>query len=164
MLAFEKYTKRQRVEVQINNPKNGNKTEWRKGIVIDCVWISGEKHRPYPMLLVEAKRTYCKAEPIYKTIDVNGTKIQVFVDNTLEFYDNVNTEGFVYTDEVRPLREFMLLVYDKDTFELVGKVNGIGEAKKIMDANPNTKYVNVSKPSNKTILIKINNINNTQYY
>ncbi|HLO91587.1 MAG TPA: hypothetical protein VK172_10530 [Lentimicrobium sp.] len=88
------------VEVLMNNPRNANKDEWRKGEVIDNRMIypsRDERHHPYPIVIVKVVRTYCKATPNFRMI---GT-VPVFVDNTLEFYDKENEEGFLYENQIR---------------------------------------------------------------
>jgi hypothetical protein len=88
------------VEVLINNPRLENKDEWRKAEVIDNRMIypsHGSHHRPYPMVIVRVTRTYCKATPKYRMVG----NIPVFVDNSLEFYDKENDEGFVYENQIR---------------------------------------------------------------
>jgi len=65
----------------------GDTREWRKAKVVkkNTIHPSGEsKHRPYTMLIVEVIRTYFNAE-------------------TKQYYDKLNTEGFVYTDQVKNL-------------------------------------------------------------
>ena len=89
------------VEVLMNNPRNDNKEEWRSAEVIDkrIIYPSyGSRHLPYPILIVRVLRTYCTAKPVYKWIDGN---IPVFVDNNLEFYDNLNEEGVLYNNQIR---------------------------------------------------------------
>ena len=89
------------VEVLMNNPRNHNKDEWRAGKIIDkrLIYPSGlGTSRPYPILIVRVRRTFCKATPTYRWIDTN---IPIFVDNKLEFYDKENDEGFFYEDYIR---------------------------------------------------------------
>lgn len=88
------------VEVLVNNPRNDNKDEWRDAEVLDKRMIyptTGERHQPYPILIVRLKRTYCKATPVYRFIG----NIPVFVDNNLEFYDKENDEGIIYKNQIR---------------------------------------------------------------
>jgi hypothetical protein len=91
-----------KVEILMNNPRNNNKDEWREAEVIDkrIVYPTyGSHHPPYPILIVRVIRTYCKATPVYNWINGN---IPVFVDNTLEFYDKINEEGILYSNQIRP--------------------------------------------------------------
>lgn len=90
------------VQILMNNPRNDNKDEWRDAEVLykRTVYPShGSHHPPYPILIVKAIRTYCKAEPIYRWIDGN---IPVFVENHLEFYDKESEEGVLYEHLIRP--------------------------------------------------------------
>ncbi len=99
-MEINEYKAGDNVEVLINNPRNNNKDEWRSAEVIDKRMIyprAGEHHRPYPMLIVRIKRTYCKATPTYRFVG----NIPVFVDNTLEFYDKENEEGVLYSHLIR---------------------------------------------------------------
>lgn len=89
------------VEVLINNPQNNNKQEWRNAEVLDKRMIYpnvGERHQPYPILIVRLTRTYCKATPTYRWIDGN---IPVYVDSILEYYDRENDEGVLYSSDIR---------------------------------------------------------------
>ena len=89
-----------KVKVLMNNPRFDNRAEWRDGEVVDNRMIypaNGSRHAPYSMVIVRVTRTYCKASPIYKRIG----DIPVFVDNTLEFYEKQNEEGFVYDNQIR---------------------------------------------------------------
>lgn len=88
------------VEVLVNNPRNENLNEWREGEVLDVRMIypnHGERFTPYPMVIVRVRRTYCKAEPVYRFVG----NIPVFVDNNLTFYDKENEEGFIYQNQIR---------------------------------------------------------------
>jgi hypothetical protein len=88
------------VEVKVRNPRLDDKEEWRDGEVIDNRTIypnRGERHKPYPIVIVRLKRTYCKATPEYKWIG----NIPVFIDNSLEFYDKENDEGFIDENQIR---------------------------------------------------------------
>jgi hypothetical protein len=88
------------VQVKMINPRLEDKEEWRDGEVLDnrMVYPShGSHHRPYPIVIIRVKRTYCKATPVYKLIG----NIPVFVDNTLEFYEKENDEGFIYENTIR---------------------------------------------------------------
>ena len=88
------------VEVLMNNPREGNKPEWREGEVLDNRMIypsNGSHHPPYPIVIVRVRRTYCKATPVYNFIG----NIPIFVDNTLEFYEKENDEGFIYENTIR---------------------------------------------------------------
>ena len=92
------------VEVIVNNPRNGDKNEWRPAEVLDKRMIypkTGERQPPYPILIVRLKRTYCKATPVYRFIG----NIPVFVDNNLEFYDKENDEGVIYNNQIRMKRK-----------------------------------------------------------
>jgi len=100
------------VEIRMINPKT-NETEWRDAEVLDVRMIHpnhGSKHKPYPILIVRTKRTYCKATPIYRFIK----NIPVFVDNSLEFYDKENDEGIIYKTDIRlkPTKYFTTTVLD----------------------------------------------------
>jgi hypothetical protein len=88
------------VEILTNNPRNDNKEEWREAEVLDKRIIypsGGERHQPYPILIVRTRRTYCKATPVYRFIG----NIPVFVDNNLEFYEKENDEGILYENLIR---------------------------------------------------------------
>jgi len=74
-----------------------NETEWRDGEVLNKRMIYPEKSKPYPILIVRTKRTYCKASPIYKFIG----NIPIFVDNDLEYYDKESDEGIIYESEIK---------------------------------------------------------------
>mgnify|MGYP006989327765 CR=1 FL=1 len=100
-MEINEYKAGDNVEVLINNPRNNNKDEWRDAEVIDkrIIYPSrGEHHRPYSILIVRLKRTYCKATSTYRFIG----NIPVFVDNTLEFYEKENEEGVIYPNQIRP--------------------------------------------------------------
>jgi hypothetical protein len=87
------------VRVKMNNPRNENKEEWRDGEVLDVRMVypkSPERHKPYPIVIVRVRRTYCKATPTYRFIG----NIPIFVDNTLEFYERENDEGFIYDNTI----------------------------------------------------------------
>jgi len=88
------------VQVKINNPRLDNKDGWRDAEVLGNRMIYPREHggKPYPIVIVRVKRTYCKATPLYSWIG----NIPVFVDNSLEFYDKENDEGFVYENTIRP--------------------------------------------------------------
>jgi hypothetical protein len=99
-MEMKDYKTGDQVRVKMNNPRLGNKEEWRDGEVVDNRMIypnRGERHAPYPMVIVRVTRTYCKATPMYRWINGN---IPVFVDNTLEFYEKQNEEGFLYNTEI----------------------------------------------------------------
>jgi len=101
-MEMKDYKKGDAVEVLVNNPRMDNKDEWREGEVLDNRMIypsRGSHHPPYPIVIVRVIRTYCKATANYMFIDGS---IPVFVDNTLEFYDKINEEGFVYSNQIRP--------------------------------------------------------------
>jgi hypothetical protein len=86
------------VEVLMYNPKT-NLNEWREGTVLDVRMIYprvGERHLPYPIIIVRTRRTYCKATPVYKFYD----NVPVFINNTLEFYDKDNDEGFLHENTI----------------------------------------------------------------
>ena len=100
-MEINDYKSGDKVEILINKPQNDNKSEWRDAEVLDKRIIYpnyGERHEPYPILIVRVSRTYCKATPTYKWINGN---IPVFVDNTLEFYDKENDEGVIYENQIR---------------------------------------------------------------
>ena len=102
-MEMKDYKPGDKVKVLMNNPRLDNKDEWRDGEVIDNRLVypnRGERHKPYPMVIVRVIRTYCKASPNYMWIDGN---IPVFVDNTLEFYDKQNEEGFLYENQIKPV-------------------------------------------------------------
>ena len=69
------------VLVFMNNIRT-RQDEWREGKVVDPKEVSGRQHRPYTMLIVEVIRTYYNKEKE-------------------EFYDKLNTEGFVYSEQVK---------------------------------------------------------------
>jgi hypothetical protein len=88
------------VEIMVNNPRNENLNEWREAEVLDVRTIyprTGERHQPYPIVIVRVTRTYCKATPVHRFIG----NIPVFVDNNLEFYDKENDEGILYKNQIR---------------------------------------------------------------
>jgi hypothetical protein len=100
MMSMKDYKAGNVVEVLMYNPALEGKEEWREGEVLDNRMIypsNGSHHRPYPMVIVRVKRTYCKASPVYRFVG----NIPVFVDNSLEFYDKENDEGFVYENTIR---------------------------------------------------------------
>ena len=88
------------VEILMTNPQT-NKEEWRDAEVLDKRMIypkmNYERHKPYPIIIVRTKRTYCKATPIFRFIG----NIPVFVDNDLKFYDKESDEGIIYENQIR---------------------------------------------------------------
>jgi hypothetical protein len=99
-MRIDEYKTGDEVQILITNPQT-NKEEWRNAEVLDKRTVypsNGSRHRPYPILIVRVKRTYCKATPTYKFINGN---IPVFVDNTLQFYDRENDEGIIYDNQIR---------------------------------------------------------------
>jgi len=67
------------------NIRIGNNREWRKAKVVESKIVYpeyGAKHKPYTMLFVEVVRTHFNAK-------------------TEKYYDRLNTEGVLYSDEVR---------------------------------------------------------------
>jgi hypothetical protein len=99
-MELKNYKAGNEVQVLMNNPRNDNKDEWRDGEVLDVRMIyprNGERHQPYPIVIVRVKRTYCKATPVYRMLG----NIPVFVDNNLEFYEKENDEGFLYENQIR---------------------------------------------------------------
>jgi hypothetical protein len=102
-MEMKDYKPGDKVKVLMNNPRLDNKDEWRDGEVLDNRMVypgRGEHHRPYPIVIVRVRRTYCKATPTYRWINGN---IPVFVDNTLEFYEKENDEGFIYENTIKPI-------------------------------------------------------------
>lgn len=101
-MKIEEYNPGDNVQVLINNPRNNNKEEWKDGVVLYKRMIypkmNYEKFTPYPILIVSVMRTYCKATPIYRWINDN---IPVFVDNSLEYYDKISEEGFIYENQIK---------------------------------------------------------------
>jgi len=88
------------VEVLVNNPRNENLNEWREAEILDKRIIyprTGEKHQPYPILIVHLTRTFCKATPVYRFIG----NIPIFVDNNLEFYNRETDEGIINKNQIR---------------------------------------------------------------
>lgn len=99
-MEINEYKSGDNVEILMNNIQT-NENEWRDAEVLDKRTIypnAGERHKPYPMLIVRVIRTYCKATPKYKWINGN---IPVFIDNDLEFYDKENDEGIIYKEQIR---------------------------------------------------------------
>jgi hypothetical protein len=99
-MEMKDYKAGDQVQVLMNNPRLDNKDEWRDGEVLDNRMIypsHGSHHPPYPIVIVRVRRTYCKATPIYRMIG----NIPVFVDNSLEFYEKENDEGFLYEKTIR---------------------------------------------------------------
>lgn len=75
------------VSVLIDNIRTGG-DEWRTAMVKDVRWIHptyGSKHPPYPIIVVKVIRTYCKENS----------------DGKIEFFDKLNTEIFIYAEQVR---------------------------------------------------------------
>ena len=104
-MTLAEYKSGDKVEVRILNPKT-NDYEWREGDVIGIQTVYpnvGERHKPYPMVIVKTTRTYCKATPKYRYLKGAVKRVKVFVDNILEWYDKENTEGFIYDHHVRIL-------------------------------------------------------------
>jgi hypothetical protein len=102
-MEMKDYKPGDKVRVKMNNPRLDDKEEWRNGEVVDNRMVypaRGERHKPYPIVIVRVTRTYCKATPLYRWINDN---IPVFVDNTLEFYDKENEEGFIYENQIMPI-------------------------------------------------------------
>ena len=103
-MELNRYKSGDKVQIKIQNPQQDYAEEWRDGKVIGVQTIypnAGERHKPYPMVVVKFKRTYCKATPNYRWLDGNVKKVKVFVDNTLEFYDKESTEGIIYENQMR---------------------------------------------------------------
>lgn len=99
-MEMKEYKTGDRVEVLMNNPRNDNKDEWRTGVVTDIQMISpsrGEKHKPYPMVMVKTVRTYFKSVPRYE----NKFNTKVYVGDDGTFYDKENTEGFIYENQIK---------------------------------------------------------------
>lgn len=79
------YVKGEKVKVLINNIREGNKNEWRDAVVTDSRMCEGGKYgKPYPFILVDVVRTYCKGQ-------WNEKKME----NELTFYDKLNNEGVI---------------------------------------------------------------------
>lgn len=94
------YVVGEEVEVKILNPKT-NKHEWRPAKVVEIKTIHpnrGERHKPYPMIMVEVHRTYVKGSPVYEY----KYGVKIFVENELTYYTKINIEGFLYEKEIRP--------------------------------------------------------------
>jgi len=103
-MELSEYKSGDEVKIKYLNPQNEYAVEWRDGKVIGIQTVypsAGERHRPYPMVTVKFKRTYCKATPVYRWLEGNVKKVKVFVDNTLEFYDKESTEGIIYESEIK---------------------------------------------------------------
>ena len=99
-MTLDEYKAGDQIEALITNPQT-NKEGWVNAEVLDKRMVypnRGERHRPYPILIVRLKRTYCNATPIYTWINGN---IPVFVNNKLDFYEKENDEGFVYDNQIR---------------------------------------------------------------
>jgi hypothetical protein len=93
------------VEVFTANPKIGR--VWHSGEVVGSSIVhpgTGERFKPYTMLFVSFQRTYCKAEDIMKFDPKIG--FTRFMGQTLTYYEKLNTEGFVYDEEVRDVPLF----------------------------------------------------------
>ena len=84
------YVKGEKVKVMINNIRNDNKNEWRDAVVTESKMITPDKGRPYPFIVVDVIRTYCKGEWNEKTMQ-----------NDLTFYDKLNNEGFVNMTHIK---------------------------------------------------------------
>ena len=81
----------QKVQVVINNIQNGNKDEWRDAVVTDIQMCTPDRGgKPFPMVVVDVVRTYCKGKWNEKTLN-----------NDLTFYDKLNNEGFVNMSHVK---------------------------------------------------------------
>lgn len=99
-MILNDYKAGDQVEALITNPQT-NKDVWVNAEVLDKRMVypsNGSRHRPYPILIVRLKRTYCKATPQYRWFDGN---IPVFLDNKLEFYEKENDEGIIYEKQIR---------------------------------------------------------------
>lgn len=100
-MRTEDYKIGDKVEVLINNPRNDNKDEWRDAevIKINTIYPSGSgNYTPYPMLIVRVIRTYCRVVANnYRMVD----SIPIYVDCTLEYYDKINEEGIVNSNEIK---------------------------------------------------------------
>jgi len=99
-MKLDEYKIGDKVEVLIKNPKLNIDT-WVDGEVLSrgfILPIKNERHKPYTILIIRLKRTYCKAEPQYEFINGN---IPIFIDNKIEWYEKENDEGFIDDKQVR---------------------------------------------------------------
>jgi len=101
-MELQDYKTGDRVQVAMDNLKTG-KVEWRDGEVIEIKIIEpgrGERHKPYPMVMVKTTRTYWRSVPNY-----GWTKegVRVYKNDIGYFYDKENTEGFLFNNEIKPV-------------------------------------------------------------
>ena len=103
-MKLNEYKSGDAIEVRITNPRREDAIEWREGEVIGVQTIypnNGEKHKPYPMVVVKLTRTYVKANPEYRYLKGNVKRMKVFVDNSIEFYEKESTEGIIHENQIR---------------------------------------------------------------
>ena len=84
------YVNGEKVKVLINNIRNNNINEWRDGVVTDSRMSTPDRGRPFPFIVVEVIRTYCKG--VWNTETLK---------NDLTFYDKLNNEGFVNMSHIK---------------------------------------------------------------
>ena len=100
-MELKDYKPGDKVTARINNPEMDNQAVWVDGEVTEIKTIHpahGQRHKPYPMVMVKLNRTYCDAKPIYRVED----GVRIFDHNKLRFYTKENIEGFIYKNELKP--------------------------------------------------------------
>ena len=100
-MELKDYKPGDKVTARINNPEMDNQAVWVDGEVVEIKTIHpahGQRHKPYPMVMVKLNRTYCDAKPIYRVED----GVRIFDHNKLRFYTKENIEGFIYKNELKP--------------------------------------------------------------
>ena len=95
-MKLNEYKSGDNVEALTFNPQL-NKDVWVDAEVLDKRMVHQKHGKPYPILIVRLKRTYCKATPQYRWFD----NIPFFVDNLLQFYEKETDEGFIQDEQIR---------------------------------------------------------------
>jgi len=98
-MKLSEYKQGDNVQARINNPEMDNQAVWVDGEVTEIKTIypsRGERFKPYPMVMVLLRRTYCEATPIYR-VD-NG--LRIFDHHKLRFYTKPNIEGFIFDNHL----------------------------------------------------------------
>ena len=102
-MELQDYKPDDRVQVLMDNPKT-NTPEWRDGTVTEIKTIEpgrGERHKPYPLIMVKTTRTYWRSIPDYGW---TAEGVRVYKGDVGYFYDQENTEGFLFKNEIKPVQ------------------------------------------------------------
>ena len=101
-MELQDYKAGDNVQVLMDNIKE-NKLEWRDGVVTEIKTIEpgrGERHKPYPMVMVKTTRTFFRSIPDYGWTTEG---VRVYKRDLGYYYDKENTEGFLFKKDIRPV-------------------------------------------------------------